>query len=729
MTKKFSSRVLFLLMAVMISFAIFSGGCGGSGGSVITDTGNNGGDNGGGNEENNYSFTNKAVMLGSMSSERTQEISGSNLYSYIDSLIMSYDNFNIESLNNGDIIFIADASELINNISETTRDQIKTAYYDTGVVIAAIYPDSADLKAMEDFFALNLGRPVSFDGTPLPNSHYEFVALGWRQITDDGGSNTFIYAGDHKSNLEELYGLNEEFVSGDIIIRRIDYASDKDYALAVLNLFDLTDSEIQEFTKIFDELAVEYFENYVINLFEWAAELDQDAEKLKEEFIADVAQIKAKISAENQRREDEIEGFASGVTTKWYDPINSEFCNYYREFGINANNSSFKEFIRRNGFSSYERLLKYWSVDGSRNKTDGTPIYVKHETNALFRVINLHSFQNDMDYYIIKTDSSTKPINLEICAPKGDKTRDELEGGDPGLSYHYDLIFGGNRGLSTRVWPSLSEVSLEKHLPNKTANKETRVTDTKEWSIGGGVTVGVEVGKNAPVPGLNITGKLGASFNWGISHMTTKAWGVNDYEIVPDIRYENGRRVAQWNLKCTWPEFDKSKEEWTMSSAFRRSVSFETESIWSVPNSKRNEVKFYGQNLAVLGFCWAHDMPAQSIKSYNAEVTHNGSVQELKFTLPPLLGVGNVTTTGGRAAKMYTARILAETDWKAEVDSDSRIWLSVVDTSGGQTGKDGADFSYRVTDNNTGRARVGNIIITAGDYVAKITFTQSPYDN
>ena len=705
-----------MLLALIISFAVISGGCGGSGGSVITNNGN----------EDNFSFTNKSVMLGAMTSERLQEVSESNLYSYIESLTLSNDNLDIQSLNNGDILFIADASALFNNIDDLTQEQIMTAYYDSGVIIVAVYPDSEDLKAMEDFFTLNLGRPVSFDGTPLPNSHYEFLALGWRQITDEGGSNTFIYAGDHKSNLEELYGLNEEFVSGDIIIRRIDYASDKDYALTILNLFDLTDSEIQEFTKIFDELAVEYFEDYVKNLFEWAAGLDQEAGKLKEEFIADVAKIKAQISAENQnqRREDEIEGFASGVTTKWYDPINNEFCNYY----INHENS-LREFIRRSGFSSYERLLKYWSVDGSRNKTDGTPIYVKHETNALFRVINLHSFQNNMDYYIIKTDSSTKPINLEICASKGDKTRDELEGGDPGLSYNYDLIFGGNRGLSTRVWPSLSEVGLEKHLPNKTANKETQVTDTKEWSIGGGVTVGVEAGKNLPVPGLNITGKLGASFNWGISHLTTKTWGVNDYEVVPDIHYENGRRVAQWNLKCTWPEYDKSKEEWIMSSAFRRSVSFETESIWSVPNSKRNEVKFYGQNLAVLGFCWAHDMPAQSIKSYNAEVTHDGSVQELRFTPPPLLGVGNITTTGGKAAKMYTARILAETDWKAEVDSEAKDWLTPVDRSGGQTGKDGADFSYRVTENNTGQARVGNIIITAGDYIAKITFTQSPYDN
>ncbi len=174
-TYKFS--ILFLLLALIISFAVISGGCGGSGGSVITNNGNE--DDNGGNEDN-FSFTNKSVMLGAMTSERLQEVSESNLYSYIESLTLSNDNLDIQSLNNGDILFIADASALFNNIDDSTQDQIMTAYYDSGVIIVAVYPDSADLKAMEDFFTLNLGRPVSLDGTPLPNQHYEFIALGCR---------------------------------------------------------------------------------------------------------------------------------------------------------------------------------------------------------------------------------------------------------------------------------------------------------------------------------------------------------------------------------------------------------------------------------------------------------------------------------------------------------------------------------------------------------------------
>ncbi|MBQ7561234.1 MAG: BACON domain-containing protein [Synergistaceae bacterium] len=708
----------------MISFAVISGGCGGSGGSIITDNGNSNDDNNGSNEDN-FSFTNKAVLLGAMTSERLQEVAESNLYSYIDELITSRDNFDIESLNDGDILFIADASALFNNIDSSTQNKIISAYYDSGVIIAAVYPDSEDLKAMEDFFTLNLGRPVSFDGTPLPNSHYEFIALGWRQITDEGGSNTFVYAVDHRENLDELYGLGDEFVSGDLIIRRKDYSSYEDYALAILKNFDMTDAEIQEFTKIFAELAADTLETYIINLFTWAAELDQKAIDIKEDFTADVAKLKAQIAADNDPKK-EIMTLAAGLSTNLCDPIHREFCDYYREFGINANNSSFKEFIRRNGFSSYERLLKYWSVDGSRNKTDGKPIYVRHETDADYRITSLHYFDNKKDYYIVTTNTMTRPVNLEICAPKGDKTRDELEGGDPGLSYHYDLIFGGNRGLSARVWTSIPEATLEKYLPNRTANKETQVTDTSGWNLGGGVSVGGGGGANkngGQTTGMG-QGNLEASFNWGIRHSTTKTWGVNDYEIIPNYHYENGLQVVQWDAICTWPEYSKSSDSWErISNAFKENLSFETESIWSIPAEKRAQTKLYGQSLFTLGFCWAHDMPAQSIKSYNAEVPHRGTTKELRFDPPPLLGIGSATTTGNKTARMYTAKVLCENDWEAKSDSD---WLEVVHKSGRETGKEGTDFSYTVTENNTGQPRVGTITVTSGKYVAKIKFTQSP---
>ena len=661
-----------------------------------------------------------------MTSERLQEVSESNLYSYIESLTLSNDNLDIQSLNNGDILFIADASALFNNIDDSTQDQIMTAYYDSGVIIVAVYPDSEDLKAMEDFFTLNLGRPVSLDGTPLPNQHYEFIALGWRQITDEGGSNTFIYAVEHRENLEELYGLNEEFISGDIVIRRRDYASDEDYAITILKLFDFTDAEITEFEKIFAELSEEYYKAYIVNLFTWAVDIDQKAQDIKEDFTADVAKLKAQIAADNNDTKKEIMTLAAGVTTKFEDHIYREFCDYYREFGINANNSSFKEFISRNGFSSYERLLKYWSVDGSRNKTDGKPIYVKHETDADYRITSLHYFDNKKDYYIITTDTMTRPVNLEICAPKGDRTRDELEGGDPGLSYNYDLIFGGNRGLSARVWTSIPEATLEKYLPNRTANKETTVSDTSGWNLGGGVSLGGGGGANkndGQTTGMG-SGNFEASFNWGIKHSTTKTWGVSDYEIIPNYHYENGLQIVQWDAICTWPEYSKSSDSWErISRAFKENLSFETESIWSIPTEKRAQTKLYGQSLFTLGFCWAHDMPAQSIKSYNAEVPHRGTTQELRFDPPPLLGIGSATTIGNKTARMYTAKVLCENDWEAKSDAD---WLEVVHKSGKETGKEGTDFSYIVSENNTGQPRIGTITVTSGQYVAKIKFTQSP---
>ena len=724
------TNFLFLSLTLVIFFAIVSGGCGGGGSSSSSNNGSS---------DNSYSTSNKAVMLGTMSQERANEVKNSNLYSYIVKRLSetasvstadeNEDEFDIESLNNGDILFISDASELL-NIDNATRSQIMTAYYNLGVAIVAVYPDSDDLKAMEELFNVNLSRPVSADGTPLTNPHYEFLGLGWRQITDEGAANTFIYAGDHKDNIEEFYGLDDKFESGDIVIERKNFKSDDEYAIAILRACGLTDAEVKEFEKVFTELAAEYYEGYVQNLFEWAAGLDKQKENITADFVADVAKLKAHIAEENEKKDNtkEIEGFASASYTQWHDSINREFCDYFREFGENKNNSAFKEFVyQKSGHENYDRLLRYWSPSGSRNKTGGQAIPVKHEANASYRVMSLHSFKNNADYYIIGTDTTTKPVDLWVCAPKGDRTRDELEGGDAGLSYHYNLIFGGNRGLSAKVWASVPEADIEKYMPNRTANKETTVNDTTAWNIGGGVTVGVEGGLNAGAPGLTVTGKLGTSFTWGISHETTKSWSVSDYEIVPNIHYDDkGRQVAQWDLKCTWPTYSSRSDSWQMSSAFRRNVSFETESIWKIPSSKRSEAKFYGQTLWINGFCWAHDMPSQAVKSYNAEVPHEGMVKELTTPRPPLLGVGDIITTGGKEAKMYTAKILSEANWTATSDSD---WLTVVDKSGSATGENGEDFNYRVTENNTGRSRIGNITIIAGDYIAKITFTQSPYVN
>ena len=373
--------------------------------------------------------------------------------------------------------------------------------------------------------------------------------------------------------------------------------------------------------------------------------------------------------------------------------------------------------------------MKYWSTSGSSNKTDGKAIPVKHDTDATYRVMSLHSFSNQKDYYIITTDAITRPVDLWICAPKGG-TRGELEGGDPGLSYYYDLIFGGNRGLSTKVWSSVKEANLEKYMPNRTVNKETQVSDSSAFNIGGGVSLGGGGGKNwnggekTPIG----QGNLEASFNWGISHRSSKTWTTNDYEIVPNITLDNGNglKVAQWDLLCTWPEYSDKTDSWTVSSAFKDNVSFSTESIWSVPSSKRNETAFYGQNLWIHGFCWAHDMPSQKVKSFNAEVQHEGIVKQLELPRPPLLGIGSATTTGNKNAKMYTAKILSENDWTATSDSD---WLEVIHTSGGATGKDGTDFSYTVTENNTGQPRIGTITAKSGTYVARIKFVQSPDEN
>ncbi len=84
--------------------------------------------------------------------------------------------------------------------------------------------------------------------------------------------------------------------------------------------------------------------------------------------------------------------------------------------------------------------------------------------------------------------------------------------------------------------------------------------------------------------------------------------------------------------------------------------------------------------------------------------------------------MSDVTTTGTKEGKMFTAKIYTENSWTAESDSS---WLVLQQTSGGKSS--GENFSYTVRPNDTGNSRRGTITITSGRDTIYLRFDQSAY--
>ena len=711
----------------LLAFAVFSGGgCGGSSHS------------GGSSRAKQY------VMLGTVDTAR---VADSNLYPRIEQKLTGTisDGFDFETLGKGDIIFLADASELA-NMDETTWEDVFNAYDEQGVALVAIYPDSEDVKTLGAFISVALSQPVSDDGTPLKNPHFEYMAVSRRLIGSEG-SNTFILPMEHEENTTDDESSEFKFDDG-TVYRRSDYSSATEYTTACMKKLGWTDEQIEAFYLFIDYLRDDYRSDSAGKVFEWASGVDQKAKDIEADFAASASTLRARAAAEEGEEEGEekgegkggeykdLRGIVEGTMISWGDPFRAEFCDYYDRFKDQGNiDGTFTEFLRHCGGAgaTRERLRRFWGPNGEYAQN----IPVNHDTDADVNVRGFHSFDKQTDYYVVSTKTITQPKDLYIAAETGVKNHDELTGLDYWLWYHYGLIFGGNKGLTTKIWVtgvdnSETEGLLKKYMPDKTANKDTEVVDMEEFKVGGGVSIkiggGQEKGNETKSSwNVGITG----SFEWGITHQTTKTWNVKDYTITPAVYWDDaGYRVAQWNLDVTWPEYKDTY--WQMAEAFYKAVTLETESIWGIPSKYRGKAVFYGQSGWINGFCWAHKMPSQSVSSYHVGVQHWGTPKRLNVPLPPRIGVEAAVTTGGNQGKMYTATLYSDEDWTATVNTEAQSWLTLAKTSG-TAATEGEDFSYTVAP-NTGqgaRGRVGYITITAGKGKdtsrTTIKFSQSPY--
>lgn len=713
--------IAFLAVLSLLALAVLGGGCGGGGSS-----------GGGSNKAKQY------VMLGTVDTAR---VADSNLYSRIEQKLTGTigDDFDFETLGNGDIIFLADASEQFDNMDDVTRRDVFNAYFHQNVALVAIYPDSDDVDALSAFISVALTQPVSDDGTPLKNPHYEYIGASYRTIGSEGG-NTFLCPMDHEDNLSIDEETDEFQLEDGSVLRRRDFSSTKEYITAYLKRSGCTDEQIEAFFIFMDYLQEEFRSESAEKIFEWASGVEQKAKDIEDDFTASASALKARVAAEEGGEYKKLQGIVKGTTISLGNPFSMEFCAYYDKFKEQGTiDGNFTDFMWKCGGdgATRERLGRFWGPNG----TYASNIPVKHNTDIDLQVHAFHSFEKQADYYLVTSTTITQPKDLYIAAATGVKNHDELTGLDYSLWYHYGLIFGGNKGLSTKVWvtgvDSKEEGLLKKYLPDTTANNETEVRDMEEFKIGGGIsaTGGVDQTTKQTTQGsdMSTTRKLSVtgSFTFGITHQTTKTWKVKDYSITPAPYWDDdGNRVAMWNLDVTWPEY-QSDASWKVSEAFYKAVSMYTESIWGIPSKYRDKAAFHVQVGWINGFCWAHKMPSQSASNYHVGVQHWGTPERLNLPLPPRIGVDGAVTTGGNEGKMYTAKLYSDEAWTATVNKEAQSWLTLAKTSG--TATNGGDFSYTVAPNTAkgAQARVGVITITADDgkytYTTTIEFTQSQY--
>ena len=314
------------------------------------------------------------------------------------------------------------------------------------------------------------------------------------------------------------------------------------------------------------------------------------------------------------------------------------------------------------------------------------------------------------------------------------RTGGEVKGN---YSYNYAAVLGATAELETAIYPakdSGSGIVLEKYLPHLTVNKETSYTDTEGWSIGGGVALKGEIG-GSKEKGLYGSGGLDVSFNWEISHQTTKQWTVTDYEYVPVVNnysYATGLANPMFTCKSvvTWPDYEH-KKGWTISTAARSSVIQDMECIWSVPKENADKFKLTGQTSWKECFGWAHDWPEHcsktkaSIQHYGGYVTIN-SVKPAYMALEGSDGKTPVLESGQEGGMDYVT-VHSESAWTASSDSD---WLTLGDNDEKTASVVNGDRLYYMrSENTTGKRRSGKITIKSNEENLTLQFVQSPYSS
>ena len=676
----------FLAALSLLALAMFGGGCGG-------------GSSGGGLAAARY------VQIGELATVR---LDGSDLVPYIrERITESVDISNLSgaidilgSLTARDVVFIGNADEDVPGDEEALMEFYFALLeaYNNGAAIVAVYPDSEDVTALEEMLKvedIDLSRP----NQDAKVTHFELLGVA-RRVLPNGTPHTFVYLDDSDSNYGGVISDDEtlSIVSDDGNI--VDVVLPDRSPEAVSSDLELTpdikgdhegDSTGSETGLTTKEVEAALHASRVQALLEWAAGLDKEAQNMVDEVTEAEAKLRTAASSGT-----DILSLVTGVTTTQPDNVSWSFKDYYEKFGKNDDN--FKKFADKCDFDNSRLLNKYWS-----------DFKVSRNTFSQYRVISMHSFEDHYDYYLVISQANTQPQSIAIRADKGTNNGGEVPGAG---AYNYAVILGYTRGLWTDVQRVYVDGQRVHHLPDQTVNKDKSYTDTKGWSLSGGVSLKAGANDKGPF------GEVGVNFSGSVSHTSSTTWKGQDYEIIPK---PNGVWLASWLLDVDWPDYSKG---WQISTAAKSSVTLDTESIWRT-NSRDFALK--GRASWWEGFSWCHDTLFGDSK-YSCAMNHCGSWKRLSLPRPSRLALEKTSMDGGKEGHMYSTNLYAEGNWSATTDAD---WIEIEreSTSGGISA--GTPFYYTVSENNTGKMRTGHIMVSCK--IGKITdtvtlkFVQSPY--
>lgn len=510
--------------------------------------------------------------------------------------------------------------------------------------------------------------------------HFEIIAVALRYLSD-GMPHTFVYVDDSDTNYGEMLDFQE--ISGDVLIKSPDIYSN-DISISGDHTGDASEN-ITPLTP--EEIEADLHISRVENLFIWANSLASEIQSAAD----DMRTLTEKLKTAANTTED-IQKLVTGLTTTKADNVSWSFADYYNKFGKNNNN--FKVFADKCDFDNERLLNKYWSG-----------FKISRNTFSQYRAISFHSFKNHCDYFLIMSRANTQPQSLVIAADEGTYTRKEIPGSG---ANNYAVILGATSGLFTSIERVYKFGNHVYYMPDQTVNKNKSYTDTKGWSLTGGVSFKGGTQNNA------LAADATSSFSASVSHTSATTWQGQDYEIIPQ---PNGNWRARWCLNVDYPSFE---DGWHISTAAKDSVSLNTESIWE---STEKNFKVRARASWWEGFSWCHASWILGYPRYSCAVTHAGSWVNISLPRPPRIALEKISESGTKEGKLYSVKLYADGNWTAKSDSD---WITLQKNSGGESA--GTDFYYTAAPNDTDSTRTAHITINAGkDGKAILEFVQSAY--
>ena len=661
-----------LLMIACAVFAVISlGGCGGGSNNFAYD--------GGSDPDTPTISSPRYVLAGDLTDSR---LSKSDLTPYLREKITETLDLTdidgaisvIESLTSRDVLFFGDADKNIPADDKELFYESLANAHENGAIIVAVYPDSADVDAIEKM--INTDHDLAEPVEEAEDNHFEILAVALKYLPD-GMPHTFVYIDDSDTNYDEI-----SEISDDELIKSPEIYSDD-----IETSGDRTENLPEGVTPIDSkQVEADLHNSRVENFFTWVNELDSEVQSAAEDIKA--ATEKLRIAADSAK---DIQELVTGLTTTKPDNVSWSFKDYYNQFG--KKDANFNHFADKCDFDNERLLNKYWS-----------DFKVSRNTFSQYRAISFHSFENHCDYYLVISRANTQPKDIVIAAGEGTKTRDEVPGSG---AYNYAVVLGATSGLFTDIQRTYTYGQHVHYMPDQTVNKNKSYTDTKGWTLTGGVAFKAGTQNNAPAADVTTT------FSASVNHTSSTTWQGQDYEVIPK---PNGNWRARWCLNVGYPAFE---DGWHISTASKSSVTLNSESIWS---STARNFKVKGRALWWEGFSWCHDSWILGYPKYSCAITHSGSWVNISLPRPPRIAAEKNSESGNKEGKLYSTKLYTESDWTATSDSN---WITLEKSSG--SAANGTDFYYTVSPNNTGETRTGIITIKSGSDQTIIKFVQSAY--